>query len=311
MNSWHSYPKIFNVGHKYLASLFADEVVVQEKVDGSQFSFGLFGDRLLVRSKGVEMDAESPEKMFSIIVDYVKSIKDKLVDGHTYRGEYLAKKSHNTLCYDRVPAGNFVLFDIEIAEQDYAPHDYLVSEAARLGFDVIPQLWSGHGKDLSIEKLKGMMDRMSFLGGVKIEGLVVKNYHQYGPDKKALFGKIVSDDFKEAHGEEWSSKHPCPSDFYEQLGQRYRTTARWQKAVQHLKEQGLIDQAPADIAKLFKEINSDVIAECKGEMMEALFEHAWRKISKQLTVGMPEWYKEQLLKAQFEQAGECEAKTQP
>ena len=40
--SWHSYPSIFALGHRALAELFLDPVVVEEKVDGSQFSFGLF-----------------------------------------------------------------------------------------------------------------------------------------------------------------------------------------------------------------------------------------------------------------------------
>lgn len=299
MSNWHSYPKIYNVGHKYLEMLFADEIVIQEKVDGSQFSFGEFNGRLLVRSRGVEMDVDEPEKMFSLICEYVKSIRGQLTQGVTYRGEYLSKKQHNTLIYDRVPQNYFVLFDIEVAEQYYADRAQLEYEAQRLGFDVVPEYWRGPGKEMNPERLKAFMEQISFLGGPKVEGVVIKNYHQYGPDKKALFGKIVSDDFKEAHGLEWNSKNPCPADFHAELGQRYCTIARWQKAVQHLKEKGEYTQTPADIGKLFKEINEDVLAERKAEIMEALFAHAWSKISKQIVLGMPEWYKEELLKAQF------------
>ena len=39
--SWHSYPKVYAIGHAYLGALFDGEVVVTEKVDGSQFSFGI------------------------------------------------------------------------------------------------------------------------------------------------------------------------------------------------------------------------------------------------------------------------------
>lgn len=42
MDSWHSYPSIFAIGHRALAELLLDPVIVEEKVDGSQFSFGLF-----------------------------------------------------------------------------------------------------------------------------------------------------------------------------------------------------------------------------------------------------------------------------
>ena len=41
-DSWHSFPSVYAVGHAALADLFLDDVIVEEKVDGSQFSFGLF-----------------------------------------------------------------------------------------------------------------------------------------------------------------------------------------------------------------------------------------------------------------------------
>ena len=36
-----SYPKIYNLGHKYLEELFLDDVLIEEKIDGSQISFGV------------------------------------------------------------------------------------------------------------------------------------------------------------------------------------------------------------------------------------------------------------------------------
>lgn len=42
MESWTSYPKIWNVGHAAVATMFDHPVLVEEKVDGSQFSFGRF-----------------------------------------------------------------------------------------------------------------------------------------------------------------------------------------------------------------------------------------------------------------------------
>lgn len=41
MESWHSYPSIYNLGHRYIADLLTVPVIVEEKIDGSQFSFGL------------------------------------------------------------------------------------------------------------------------------------------------------------------------------------------------------------------------------------------------------------------------------
>ena len=66
MSSWNSYPSIFNLGHKAIQNLLTVDVNVEEKVDGSQFSFGLVeaspadieaeflpGYALKIRSKGV------------------------------------------------------------------------------------------------------------------------------------------------------------------------------------------------------------------------------------------------------------------
>lgn len=64
ISSWHSYPKIYTLGHSALINLFSDPILVEEKVDGSQFSFGKFDGVLRVKSKSVEMQVESPEKMF-------------------------------------------------------------------------------------------------------------------------------------------------------------------------------------------------------------------------------------------------------
>ena len=54
--SWHSYPSIYALGHRYLEELLLDPVLVEEKVDGSQFSFGVFehpeGPELRCKSKG-------------------------------------------------------------------------------------------------------------------------------------------------------------------------------------------------------------------------------------------------------------------
>ena len=113
MQSWGSYPSIFNLGHKALRELFERPVNVEEKVDGSQFSFGVTEEgELKIRSKGKEMVVEAPEKMFAGAVETVKGLKDRLHPGWTYRGEVLCKPKHNTLQYGRVPKGNVILFDV-------------------------------------------------------------------------------------------------------------------------------------------------------------------------------------------------------
>ena len=79
--SWHSYPKVWAMGHAQLGNLLDGPVLVEEKVDGSQFSFGSFGGELRVRSRGVQMQVDAPEKMFGLAVETVKALAGKLKDG--------------------------------------------------------------------------------------------------------------------------------------------------------------------------------------------------------------------------------------
>lgn len=76
--------------------------------------------------------------------------------------------------------------------------------------------------------------------------------------------------------------------------------ARWQKAIQHLAESGRIEDSPRDIGLLIKEIPEDVEKECAAEIKEKLYTWAWPHLRRRIVAGMPEWYKEQLLKKQFE-----------
>ena len=115
--SWHSYPKIWALGHRAVRELFDGDVFVEEKVDGSQFSFGVFNDELRCRSKGADINTQAPEKMFAKAVETAQRLGPDLLEGATYRGEYLQKPKHNTLAYDRVPEGNIIIFDINTAEE--------------------------------------------------------------------------------------------------------------------------------------------------------------------------------------------------
>ena len=299
MSSWHSYPKIYNLGHAAIAELFHDPIVAEEKVDGSQFSFGRFGEEIKMRSKGQQMTLDHFEGMFKLAVDWVRENAPNLIDGWTYRAEFLAKPKHNVLAYDRVPEKHLIIFDINSSEEGYLPPLAKIAEAERLGLECVPQ-YIVCGPD----QIKNLLEHVSCLGGQKIEGLVFKNYHRFGVDKKVLMGKHVSEAFKEVHKGDWRERNPTGGDVVQELILKYKTPARWQKALQHLKERGECTDSPKDIGPLMKEVNVDILAECKGEIMEALFNYAWPKMSRGVCSGLPQWYKSELFDKQFAEAGE-------
>ncbi len=308
MSSWHSYPSIFNLGHRAVRDILSVGHYIEEKVDGSQFSFGIFDDvldpqgpGLRIRSKGAVMNVDAPEKMFVAARDSVLERKDLLHPGWTYRAEYLRVPSHNTLCYDRVPKGHLILFDVNTGEEDYLGPEEKAAEAARLGLECVPVL----AKDVTgLDQLRGIIDEtISVLGGQKIEGIVVKQLgpdYLYSPDHKALIGKFVSERFKEAHVGAWKEKNPMSGDILIQLGKKYCTQARWMKAIQHLREAGQIEDSPRDIGKLIIEIQKDMGKEEKEAIQRDLWRWAVPHITRAATRGFPEFYKLELLRRQFE-----------
>ena len=301
MTSWNSYPKIYNLGHAAIEGLLDSPVIVEEKVDGSQFSFGVFDGELRCRSKGAQIDVDAPESMFVKGVAAVKKLAPMLCDGWTYRGEYLRKPKHNSLAYERVPVAHFALFDVNTGDQKYLGRRDKENVALALGLEVTPLVYAGMVE--GVEHIKHLMDRESMLGGQKIEGLVFKQYERFGRDGKVLMGKYVSEEFKEVHSKEWKKSNPNGKDIIGALGERYRTDTRWAKAVQRLRDAGQLEGTPKDIGKLVKSVPDDVLTECRGEIEAELMKWAWPKIRRAVVKGLPEYYKEILLKSQFDEGG--------
>ena len=251
---------------------------IEEKIDGSQFSFGFVqtlpnsddpaGYDLMVRSKGAVMHVDAPERMFTRAVETAKRLASDaavlagvgLHAGWTYRAEFLAKKHHNALDYDRVPQHNIILFDVGIGDNEWLGPEAKAAEAARLGLECVPVLAADLvGTTTTLETLRTLLDTTtSQLGGQLIEGIVVKPLGElYGQDHKTLMGKFVSERFKEVHKHAWKESNPNSGDVLERLAKTYTTEARWMKALQHLREAGTLEDSPRDIRGLLLEVARD------------------------------------------------------
>jgi hypothetical protein len=296
--SVHSYPTVFAIGHRAIADLFNGYVLVEEKVDGSQFSFGIIDGELQCRSKGKQLILDAPEKMFVAAVAFVRSIEGILTPDWTYRGEYLQKPKHNTLCYSRTPRNHIIGFDVMTAPEQYLSPEEKQAEFNRIGLECVPAFYSG--KIENAEMFNSFLERESVLGGTKIEGVVVKNYDVFTMEKKVAMGKYVSEAFKEVHQKEWRTSNPTNADIVTLLISEYGTPARYQKAVQHLRENGTLDYSLKDIGGLIKEVSADVEKECKEEIKEKLYNAFWEHIQRGVVSGVPQWYKDELAKSAFE-----------
>jgi hypothetical protein len=300
MSSWHTYPSSFNIHHRAVRDLLDGEILAEEKIDGSQFSFGVFDgpaeeNWLKCKSKGAIVNAETPPAMFGRAVAAIKERMQFLHPGWTYRGEVLDKPKHNALTYARVPKGHIILFDVNCGEESYLSYDEKEIEAERIGFEVVPLLFRGAGA--TVEGLTALLQRESVLGGTLIEGVVVKPalYDRFGLDKKVLIAKLVSDRFKEIAGGEWKKANPTGKDILAMLGERYGTPARYAKTVQHLRDDDKLTNSVKDIGPLLKELQTDILKECEEDMKEQLYAWAAPHVRRLSSREFVSWYKKEVL----------------
>lgn len=297
----HSYPAVFQLGHAAIADIFKSVVQIEEKIDGSQFSFGIIDGELECRSKNKALVIDAPDAMFTRAVETARALAPILHPDWVYRGEYLSKPKHNALPYDRIPLMNIILFDIQAGdeEQVYLTYSEKVKEAERIGLECSPRIFVGMIE--SLEQFTAYLEIISVLGGTKIEGVVIKNYTLFTQEKKIALGKFVSEVYKEVQKGEWKKANPTQSDLVSVLLREYRTPARWAKAVQHLREAGTLTDNVKDIGLLINEIPADIAKECELEIRDKLWKFFWPHLKRAVTAGFPEWYKTELAKKAFEE----------
>ena len=296
-----AFPKIFAIGTDYISDIFKEEVEITEKIDGSQFIFGRVNGEIFFRSKGATLFIDNPEKMFAEAIDYVVGISDIIRDNTVFYCEYLKKPKHNTLKYDRIPRNHLALFGVSDSNKNF--FEEIDFYATYHSIDRAPILY--RGKVDGIEMFEELLNTESYLGGTKIEGVVVKNYHRPfllgGQPIPLMAGKYVSEAFKEIHQKRWKGENTGKGRF-EIFKTQFRSEARWEKAIQHLRDIGALENSPRDIGKLIKEIKEDI----SDEERDAILKFLWKEFSPEIlrcaTRGFPEWYKERLLSRALKQA---------
>jgi hypothetical protein len=296
--------KILALGHRCIRDIFEDgPVEITEKVDGSQFGFGKVFDEVGCRSKNRMIDMGNPDKMFQQAIEQVNRIGSLIPKDTKFYGEYLNKPRHNVIEYSTHPKNHIVLFGMESSDPtwEYTRQD-LESYADLFGFDTVPLLFQGRMETgMSVQFLEELLDTDSYLGGSKIEGFVIKNWAKEvslpAGISWPMSAKFVSEKFKEKMGQNKQSRKG--TNAFTTMKDQYQTKARWQKAVQHLREDGKLLGEPKDIGPLMKAVNIDIIEECKDEIMHELWAIFQKEITKHATMGLPEWYKMQLAKGEI------------
>lgn len=297
----HSYGKIYALGsqvaNKHLAGLWPNEVLVQEKIDGSQFCFGNEGGKLFIRSKNQVFDGtvEVPSLFKKSVATVTEAFeRGDLPEGFIFHGEAMCAPRHNTLEYARAPKGNIVLFDVEYISGLFCGPASTRGWAETIGCEAAQVFTDETGNDLE-SFLRSLLDRPSMLGG-RMEGVVVKAYHRadpFDPDKP-LKVKLVSEAFKEIHHKDWKERNPNKKDALAGIVDSFATPARWDKAIQSLRDQGLLKGDPSDIGSLMEAVRRDVEEEAVEDIKEALWQSFRKNVLKGVVAGVPAYYKSRL-----------------
>jgi hypothetical protein len=292
-------PKIYRMGERWTNGILNGPVVIEEKYDGSQFTFGVVEGHLVCRSKSTIINQQDPG-MFNWAVCTAKDLFQRglLGEGWIYFCEYLAKPKHNVLSYSRTPKHWLVLYDAFSGPNSPVPNQWLspggkIELANILELEPVQVIYSGVDAGVPYK----FLETQSSLGGCMVEGVVIKNYGKPHGERGAAWpmtAKIVSDRFKEKMKCKPMNPKAGPGEFVQSLINSLRTEARWLKAVQHLKEAGKLQGANADIGPLCREVQNDVLVEEGEWIANKLMEEFAKEISKGVVHGFAQWYQDKL-----------------
>ena len=291
-----NYSKIHQIYHRDTARMMGETVIIQEKVDGSQISFGNKRTGMSIRSKNQDI-SQHETNMFTLAVQSINTADSRCMPlplDFVFRGEYLSKPKHNVLDYDRVPKQNVIIYDIEHGDgsNDYLSVDEVKANARSWGFEVVPTLWTGPYEDVNQGLIDELLKTKSILGGQLIEGIVIKCYTRMDSNDKALMCKYVRPEFKEMH----TGKKQAKPGIVEQIGGQLACVARFEKAVQHARDENLLLDDCTDIGLLMRLLNED-FEEHVDEIKNMLYANMKKSILRVANRGFASWYKEKLTRA--------------
>jgi hypothetical protein len=304
----YKYPKILHIGAPLVSTIFDNEVEVTEKVDGSQCRIELTEDSVMVGSKNQGI---ADHNMFEIAHDQGERIH-KETDWRTLGSkvtlfcEFLNKPNHNTIKYDRVPLNNLYLFGAMVGDtQDHMITGGLIEMAKHLEIDPPNVIICGLVE--SVEELKEFMTHQSYLGGSAVEGVVIKNYNRtYDPLQVhsqeyigyPMAAKYVREDFKISNAKQWNTIDRKKG--VDAIVDMFLIGDRFQKAIQHLDEEGKITYTKKDLQHLIPEFFNDLMDEKKEVMTGMIMGDVFKALKKRANAYVVSSWIDHLAERQFD-----------
>lgn len=177
--------------------LMADTLLLEEKVDGFSIYFTCRDGYLDVATKQRQGVVEDPGAFVEILPRLQELYETgELNPDYTYYGEYLDVPHKVKHAYARAARGGIIIWDIHNHYILDDPTEWLdatdkATEAHRLGFETPNSWYAGLDSDRWEMVISPMLNQTSFLGGTKVEGIIIKNYSRLDKKGFPLTGKVV------------------------------------------------------------------------------------------------------------------------
>lgn len=266
-----------------------DFIVIQEKIDGANFSIRFNSERDSIASFSREDKLSLGNSLRGawewsqrLEKDTVKSVlSDRLV----LFGEWLCP---HTILYPEEKYQTAYFYDVwDLERQQYLPQYEVESIIEQLGFHYVPVLYKG--EFISWEYVKSFVGQTG-LGGSQGEGIVVKNMTKLNdPNANYPFClKIVGEAFRETKAVKGLVKKLDVEEA--ERKERLRSTldsvvteARVRKLVHKMVDKGLIPEnwGKKDLGTISKKIGSVVYEDCLKEepdVVDLVGDEAFRKM---------------------------------
>ena len=184
-------------------SLLADEVIVEEKIDGANLGFSItHGSLLRAQNRGQYLVSPYPEQFFKLpkwLEVHSDAIAGALKPNLIIFGEWCEAK--HTVSYNKLPDW-FVAFDIyDRSSEKFWNTERRDAIAAEIGLAVVPTIFRGK---LSVKELTALVnEEQSRFGSSPIEGVVVRKESGGWCELRA---KLVRQDFVQGIDQHWRTR---------------------------------------------------------------------------------------------------------
>lgn len=269
------YHKIITIGKKQTAEVLkqGDYIVVQEKIDCSNASFTLDGDKVRVFSRNVELSEDNNLNGFYQWV-MANISADSLLSNYIYFGEWMGNP-HKVKYEDH--GKKFFLFDIyNKASKKYEDPDLVRFEAEVVYLNKVPTLYEGYYQGFEhLQSLCGQTMLGGKLGNLTTgEGIVIKNYDYKDDQGKQVFLKMVTDAFKESKNQPNQAKDPAKIDEESKVTVQFVTEARVTKMLYKLMDDGVLSNQlnMTDMGNVIKTAVPALVEDILTEEADAYFE---------------------------------------